>query len=351
MESFFVGFDGFIDILYRAVKQRIDRTKYEPFTTLDEFGSYIKASSHKSCNVESVRFSTTLGGNAPLVSLGLASLSHPVHLVGCLGYPTIHPLFAELGNNLSSITSIGKAGTTSAYEFQDGKLMLGSMNDVLDISFPELMKRCPHLFTVLNDTSHFVTVNWTMCPLLQEFWKWLLEQPHTFLRNKSLFIDFADPKKRPKKDLVEALNILSALSERMPCSLGLNFSETTCIIEALGYTPHNTLTELGQQVTKICPQFSFYLHSSKEVVGISADAFESLPVPQINFPLRLTGAGDMFHAAILSALANKLPLTQRLQHAIAASNHWIRFGTPANHLDIQKFKTTHQQMGNTFFAP
>lgn len=329
MAPFLVGFDGFIDTLYRAVHTRLNRVEYSSFTTLADFGSFLQSSSMKSCNVESIRLSSTLGGNAPLLALGLSSLAHSVHLVGCLGYPTLHPLFQERAELFSSLSSIGEAGTTAAYEFQDGKLLMGCMNDVLSVDLKTAKTRCHKLEERVHQSDFLITVNWTMCPLVEEFWRWLDSLPVHLLKSKQLFVDLADPKKRSKEELIQAIHTLLSLSKKMVCHLGLNVSEASLLMKALSLPDKATNLERAQELASSCPGINIYIHTAKEAVGMTIDnEFERIDTLYTPTPLRLTGAGDMFNAGLLSALHDGLSLKGQLQRAVQTSSHWVKTGYP-----------------------
>lgn len=348
MGTIFIGFDGFVDHLYYAVAKRMNREAYQPFTTLKEFGRRIEEASSKSCNIESVLLHSNLGGNAPLLALGLSSFEFPLSLVGCLGFPTLHPLFQPLKKKSVELYSIGEPGITLAYEFQDGKLLLGTMNDVMKLSWEEALVRFPKFMKILEQSSFLVTVNWTMSPLVQEFWLFLLKQPAEMLQEKNLFIDFADPRKRSKEDLRQALAILSDLSKRMNCSIGVNLAETDALLSAFDSPLPSRLEEKAAILSEKMPCTSFYIHSPYEVIGIAARDqaswhTERLQVPHTDTPFRLTGAGDMFNAGVIAALYEKKTLQKQLLRGMATSGIWIRKGKPATKNEIHTFESLYSQ--------
>lgn len=339
MPSLCIGFDGFIDHLYHAVQQRDGQHTYTPYKTLQEFSQVIQQASGKSCNIESIVLETTLGGNAPLTTLGLKELNIPIHLIGCLGQPAIHPLFASLENDDIHCSSIGTPGSTFAYEFQDGKLLLGTMNDVLKLSMEDVLDRCPEFINIIKNSNFLVTLNWTMSPLVNEFWQWLLYQRQDLLIDKTIFIDFSDPKKRPKEDIIKALHTIKSLSEKATCCISFNKAESQAILHALDLHEKESLSENIQLLTQALPVSKLYIHSSQEIVGVSNFfEYEHLTVPFTSNPYRLTGAGDMFNAGVLAALYNNKNLKEQLLSGMATSGIWIRTGTPPTQQQIEQFK-------------
>jgi hypothetical protein len=339
MPDIFIGFDGFVDHLYHAVLKRMDRKAYLPFPTLKEFGGKIEEASFKSCNIESVLLHSGLGGNAPLVTLGLSSFDVSINLVGCLGYPSIHPLFNPLQKENVVLNSIGEPGTTLAYEFNDGKLLLGTMNDVLRLSFEECLSRYPDFLKILEKAAFLVTLNWTMSPMVQEFWFYLLKQPKAMFAEHSLFIDFADPRKRPTEDLVQGIAMIQELSERMNCYISLNLSEADALLSAFNEKTTSNLEEKAFILSERMPKTTLYIHTAREVLGITTMAMERLQVPYTEKPFRLTGAGDMFNAGLLAALCENLNLRNQLIKGLATSGIWIRKGIPGSKKEVLRFES------------
>ena len=62
----------------------------------------------------------------------LASFGMKVTYLGNLGYPNLHPVFADFAKH-AEVHSIAEPGHTDALEFEDGKIMIGkdsSLNEV-----------------------------------------------------------------------------------------------------------------------------------------------------------------------------------------------------------------------------
>ncbi|HEY0256965.1 MAG TPA: hypothetical protein VGC39_05950, partial [Candidatus Methylacidiphilales bacterium] len=119
-----LGFDGFVDQIFHVVEQRQSPTKYSPFANIKSFGGKVTAAAGKSANFEIVPQTTKLGGNGPITAFALSTLGAPVHYVGMLGYPELHPVFTEFAKR-TKVYSIADPGLTQAFEFSDGKLMFG----------------------------------------------------------------------------------------------------------------------------------------------------------------------------------------------------------------------------------
>ncbi|MGA2443718.1 MAG: hypothetical protein ABSH08_22415, partial [Tepidisphaeraceae bacterium] len=91
-----IGLDGFVDEIIAVVNKRLDRQHFEPIKTITVFGEKILKAAGQSSNYELCVKQTKLGGNGPIMANALAAAGLAVTYIGCLGYPTIHPVFAEL---------------------------------------------------------------------------------------------------------------------------------------------------------------------------------------------------------------------------------------------------------------
>ena len=197
-----VGFDGFIDTLFHCVDQRTGPRVFRRLSTLSLFSKRVRQASHKSANIEVVSLEQALGGNAPLLAQALLSLGIPSTLIGSCGHPSIHPLFRPLQEKGVSLHSFASPGCTSALEFTDGKLLIGDMGELNTITVEEAIVRLPPKLipSLLSRAEMLVTVNWTMMPLVEQFWDFLLENSCLLRKNHpSLFVDLASlyPAKPP----------------------------------------------------------------------------------------------------------------------------------------------------------
>src|SRR5712672_2767630 len=91
----FVGLDGFVDEILHVVDKRMDAGNYERVPTIARLAERIAEASGKSTNIELVNQFTKLGGNGPIMANALASFGLQVTYLGNLGYPALHPVFAD----------------------------------------------------------------------------------------------------------------------------------------------------------------------------------------------------------------------------------------------------------------
>ena len=199
-----IGLDGFVDEIIAVVDKRTSLTAYEPVPTISKFAEKVGAVAGQSGNYELVVKQMKLGGNGPIMANALASFGLDVTYIGALGYPQIHPVFADFAANAKCIT-IGDAGHTDALEFADGKLMLGKYTCMNDVTWDTLVSRVglDKLQALVNESKLVGFVNWTMLPFLSDVWERLRTEvfPKAPKAQRTFFVDLADPEKRTSADI------------------------------------------------------------------------------------------------------------------------------------------------------
>src|ERR1700733_4828453 len=218
--SCFIGFDGFTDEIVQAVDTRIDQSRFHPMTTMSDFGKRIVDASSKSCNIELVVKQKKLGGNAPIMTNALLHGGHRITFAGAIGSPDkIEPLFQEMASQCKRIIPLSPSGHSDAIEFNDGKIILGKFDRLLENSYNSLLAKLDQeaLFQILDNVDLFVSANWTMLPMMTDLWQNIGTQltPKFTTRAPNnprwMFVDIADPKKRTDSDIMDALESLQKL--------------------------------------------------------------------------------------------------------------------------------------------
>ena len=235
--SAFVGLDGFVDEIIHVVDKREDAHSFARIPTIKALANRIIDAAGRSTNIELVPQRIKLGGNGPIMANALASFGVRISYVGALGYPNLHPVFSPLANK-GEVFSIAEAAHTDALEFTDGKLMLGKMTPLNDITWPNLLERMGR--TALKtkiQSSHLISfVNWTMIPHMSEIWEAILNENILPKRgsNQTAFFDLCDPEKRNNEDIAHAMNLLGRFRKHLRVILGLNEKEAMELAEVYG---------------------------------------------------------------------------------------------------------------------
>ena len=139
--SAFVGLDGFVDEIIHVVDKRLDVGRFERIPTIQEYSDRIAEASGRSTNMELVTQRVKLGGNGPIMANALAKAGIQVTYLGALGYPNVYQVFKPLVDKASKVHSIANPGHTDAYEFQDGKLLMGKLTPLNDMRWSNIVDR------------------------------------------------------------------------------------------------------------------------------------------------------------------------------------------------------------------
>src|ERR1043165_4513792 len=226
--SAFVGLDGFVDEILHVVDKRESAEKYSRLPTIAQLASRLAAAAGRSTNVELVSQLTKLGGNGPIIANALASFGMKVSYLGILGYPNLHPVFAEFAKK-AEVHSIAEPGYTDALEFEDGKIMLGKHQSLKQMNWENIKSRFgQEKFTASFGSADLVGfVNWTMLTSMSDIWSSVLKEicPGMKGARRKLFFDLADPEKRTSHDILRALELIIAFQKYFDVILGLNEKE------------------------------------------------------------------------------------------------------------------------------
>ncbi|MGA2030194.1 MAG: hypothetical protein ABSG87_08995, partial [Verrucomicrobiota bacterium] len=197
--SAFVGFDGFVDEILHVVDKRESADSFQRLTTISKLAERLAGAAGKSANVEIVNRVTKLGGNGPIMANALASLGLKVTYLGNLGWPHLHPIFADFAKR-AEVYSIAEPGHTDALEFEDGKIMMGKHSSLKDVNWANIQSRFGRdkFAAKLAGADLVGFVNWTMLTYMGEIWEALLKEICPTLKGKRrlMFFDLADPEKR-----------------------------------------------------------------------------------------------------------------------------------------------------------
>jgi hypothetical protein len=161
-----VGLDGFVDTIVTPVGLRSGPGEnFTPISTLKEFGQRIVAAGGMSTNIELYPRLDKLGGNGPIMANALLAAGARVTYIGAVGTPVVHPVFADMASRARTV-SICAAAQTTAVECNDGKLMLGQMRCLDEITYDRICGVMGEaaFHAEIESADLVALVNWTMIP-------------------------------------------------------------------------------------------------------------------------------------------------------------------------------------------
>lgn len=328
--SAFVGFDGFVDVISKAVKSYDNHGGEVYFDTMSEFGDFIRARAGKSCSAELKTIARKVGGNAPLTAFALQRLGVAIRLVGSLGYPQIDPLFlGELSENDSAYTG-ANAGVATAIEFSDGKIMMGANNALEGLGWQEIKDAVglDCLVKLFRECDILCLLNWSEVVRSNEIWAGLLgevvpaAQPS---KDKLMCFDLTDFARRRQQDVHEMVALLNCFAAHYRVVLNLNQNEHALLYRAvIGTEPPPRLCDSrladALNVSILC------IHHHDGCLAFERGSVYECGSFHVDAPAVLTGAGDNFNGGLMLALALGLPVTAGLLVASAVSSYYVRVG-------------------------
>jgi len=331
-----VGFDGFVDEIIDVVDKRMDSKNYKRIDTIEDLGERIIKASGLSANIELVPKLKKIGGNGPIMCNAFSMHNPNLTYMGALGFPSIDDVFKVMEDKVK-LYSFATNGHTDALEFDDGKLMLGKMQSLNDVTYENLLKSVgkENLVNMLKETNLFANVNWSMLPYLTDLWDKLASDILPLLpdRNKKpyFFVDLADPEKREKEEIQTALKMLKKFNNKFFVVLGLNKKEAYDVANALDLFDDESLAHMQVSLEDLNIELKNYLEIACVVIHpidrsccVVENEFFVEDGPYISKPKLSTGAGDNFNAGFMLGLLLGLSPDQALLTGMSTSGFYVR---------------------------
>lgn len=339
--SAFIGLDGFVDEILHVVDKRENAEKYTRLPTISGYAERMAGAAGRSTNVELVSQLTKLGGNGPIMANALASLGLQVTYVGNLGYPNLHPVFADFAKR-AEVHTIAEPGYTDALEFEDGKIMLGKHQSLKQVNWGNIKERFgAEKFTAkVNGASLVGFVNWTMLTYMSDIWACILKEvcPTLGGPRRKLFIDLADPEKRTKEDISLALGLINDFQKYFDVILGLNEKEGYEIGAVLGLSTSDTTPEglktLCAQIHKKLQIDTVVIHPTAFALASGPDGTALVQGPFTPKPKITTGAGDHFNSGFCLGKLLGFSTEQSLLTGVANSGFYVRTAQSPSAADL-----------------
>ena len=329
-----VGLDGFVDKIISPVAQRSGRgTDFTPFPSMAAFGQRILDFAGKSCNIELYPRMEKLGGNGPIMANSLVAGGMKVRYIGALGNKSVHPVFADFAKKTDAIT-LCDPGFTDALEFDDGKILLGQMASLDELSYERIIERMGEgaFLDELSRCDLIAMTNWTMIPRMTEIFEALLDRvlPTMFPRDggRLFFFDLADPKKRSDGDIRNVLDVIGRFRGHGRVTLGLNHAEAQQVSAVLGFdVPENKPEALKIAAASIRQKLEItcvVIHPREGAACATRDGAWYTDGPLCEKPLISTGAGDHFNAGFVTGQVLGLSPEACLTVAVCFSGQYVR---------------------------
>ncbi len=344
-----LGFDGFVDEIIHVVDKRLDSETYTRMEKIEDLAKRIDRASGLSTNIEFFPIQKKIGGNGPIMCNSLTKYNANITYIGALGVPVIDPVFNEMAEN-ATLFSIANNGHTDALEFDDGKLLLGKMSSLNDVTYEKLIHALGKdlLLELLGNCDLFASVNWSMIPYMTDLWGKLLKEIVPLLPTKTkrpiFFVDLADPEKRENVEIKACLDLLKSFTNKFFVVLGLNKKEAYDIANVLQLFDSESLEHMQISLEDLSESLCEYLKIDALVIHpvdrsctrIGKAYYEELG-PYVKKPKLTTGAGDNFNSGYVLGLMLGLNPDEALLTGMATSGFYVRNGISPTYQELIAF--------------
>ena len=327
-----IGFDGFVDEIYRIVAGSTNENSKSYYKSIPDFAEKIYAAAGFSTNIEMVRQTRKLGGNAPIMAASMVSLGSKLHFCGATQGSEVFKYFKQ---KCESTLEICEPGQTMALEFNDGKVMLCEQSSLENIRWKDI---APYVIRTLPNCDFIAAVNWTEIPNMTEIYSGLASALSNMPLSLPVFIDLADFSRRSESELLAGQNVLSEIKSQV--HLGLNLSEAKNLSIILGIQT-DTVKELIVELQNNLNFASICIHSHHDVWAMSADMKVHQQTLYIENPRISTGAGDHFNAGYFTAIVQGQSINTAVSLGILNSTYYVRTAQSPELVDLQEFFEEH----------
>jgi len=335
------GFDGFIDTIASVIKTKEDGQQPVMFGNINEFGNYIVAKNGSSFSLELQQKTVKAGGNMPILSNALGNMGIKVNCIGAFGYPQIHSVFKQL-SPLCSMYSFAEPGMCTAYEFQDGKIMMASMDSLNNTGWENVKEiiGLEKIIQLFKESSLLCMVNWSEIDTATDIWTGILTEvvtKHSSSKKQTAFFDLSDFSKRSHAAVKKALDLIKIFSSYCNVIVSLNRNEASLLYKILCNNSTTDLTIAGNEIFAVLQPELLIIHSSKETIAFTKDELYKVASFFTESPVISTGAGDNFNAGFCAACLLQLDAELSVILASAVSGCYIRSGISPSINDIIHF--------------
>ncbi|MDA3780869.1 MAG: PfkB family carbohydrate kinase [Bacteroidales bacterium] len=331
-----IGFDGFIDEIIHVVDKRINSKEYNRIDNINDYAKRIAQYSGLSGNIELVPVQRKIGGNGPILANALLYQGYDISFIGALGRNPIHRIFFDFASKCKNIISLTEPGRTDALEFKDGKIMLGKMNNLVDINWENLISEIPipKLTKLIASIDLIAFTNWTMLPEMNSIIKGFNEILKTINHKPKIFIDLADPQKRNDAEIIEVLNLLTNIKSET--TLGLNENESVIISNVLNIS-EDDIVKRAAKIRKKLNIDMLVIHPTKGAAVSSKYEEAWISGPYTESPKITTGAGDNFNSGFCNGWLNGLTPSESLVIGVYTSGFYVRNAKSPNKSELIDF--------------
>ncbi|HEY5749831.1 MAG TPA: hypothetical protein VIU12_27380 [Chryseolinea sp.] len=344
----FVGFDGFIDTVKKAVKQR-KANQATCFETLGEFSDRIRAATGRSGQIEMLTERVKLGGNAPILSNALGRLGIKSCCLGSMGFPEKHTVFLKLSDQCEVMSALDP-GQSEAIEFSDGKMIFSELSvfDRYDWAYIVKTIGLEKVRHAVLGSDLLAFVDWANLPHASDIWQGVLQDiiKPSHKRDFLFLFDLCDPSKKTPEEIEEVLDLISCFSHYGKVTLGLNENETFriwCALHGIDSTEAAkknaipSLIEAGDALYKTMRIDYLLVHPIDRTLVYRKHEVRELLGRLVTQPKVLTGGGDNLNAGYCLGQLCGFSIEHCMLLGMASSGAYIENGESPDLAAIERY--------------
>lgn len=319
-----VGFDGYIDRIFQVGRHDEDHRYIE---TMEQFSAYILEKAGKSCSLNLRRKDEKIGGNMPNYASCLSRLGIDVGCVGALGWPEVHPLFAE-GLSGCRLLSVSEPGISDVLEFRDGKVMLAQNGEIDHLDYQRLISRGggARVSSLFADADLISFLNWSEMREASSIWRGLAEEiTGSSAGDVPMLVDFSDCSGKSREAILELTGILAIYRRHFRLYISLNLNEAEQLALGLGLEA-GTPEALAERLFRHFAPQVMVIHLVNGCIYRSGTEAGFVPNSMVAEPRILTGGGDNFNAGFSFGILLELEMPKALLLGNAVAGYYVTHG-------------------------
>ncbi|MDR1532586.1 MAG: carbohydrate kinase family protein [Clostridiales bacterium] len=328
--NIFLGIDGFVDEVWQIVETRKDIKNREVFKEMGKFAKAVLDCGKGGFSHEIVKKRRSYGGFTANTGQAVGRLGGNPTMVGLFGKDRIEEAYKPFAD-LYEIISVGNPALCSIYEFEDGKIMLPYIEEIMGLNWERLTKAASEqtLKALLDKCSVIALGYWSLTPAFDE----IAANVCRLLGDgagKRMFFDFADIRKKDGASLDKTLKLLAEFNGSPPMTLSLNEHEASLLFARLkvkfSVSGENLWLDI-EDIRKRIGLDEIIVHTPHWAAGAnSKEGGAFAEQVYCEKPVITAGAGDNFNAGFLTASLTGLTLPEKLAAANAVARFYLANG-------------------------
>lgn len=340
-EKVVFGFDGVVDRIRRVIETRSGPEEFETMNSMTQFSSRIEESSdlNTSCSIEWQDCGRRAGGHTSHLGRAMEQLGCKPTLIGTFGDPPLETFTREYER--AELLSLGKAATTDAVEFHDGKVLLSNTGSLATLDWEAICDAVERntLASRIDRTRVFGIGYWATILQLpsileginDELWPRLRDPPERIL------FDPADIRRLSETTIEDGIEAINRLDDTVPVTVSSNRTETLRIASLFKDISGDSLAEAARVAREGLGVSKFAVHTPTEAISVTEMNEDQIEIPYEPEPELTTSAGDHFNAGLILGRLAGLDDGAQLVTGAGVAGYFIRNANPPTYEQLCGF--------------